>query len=41
MLEEHGYAPPLMQPGLYCTVNLGKHGVERAAAWSSGTGQSI
>lgn len=41
MLEEHGCAPLLMQPGLYCIVNLEKHGVERAAAWSSGTDQSI
>lgn len=41
MLEEHGYASLLMQPGLCCIDHLGKLGVERAAAWSSDTGQSI
>lgn len=41
MLEEHGYIWFLMQPGLCCTDQLGKHGVERAGAWSSDTGESI
>lgn len=41
MLEEDGYASLLMQPGLCCTDHGGRHGVERAAAWPSDTGQSI
>lgn len=41
MLEEHGYVSLPMQPGLCCIDHLGKHGVERAASWSSDAGQSI
>lgn len=41
MLDKHGYASLLMQPGLCCIDHLGKQGVERAAAWSSDTSQSI